>query len=108
MLTPVADQSPKDRQCVNVPQGLPQLVERFEVGVIPSDCWSNQKSSIVQDKWDASTMDFPCPLDIVLAVQHYSDLCLKTLQTLVKPVNVDPRVMTVLGRHVPQTPPPPR
>ena len=42
-LAPVADQSPKDLHYVNVPKGLPQLVERrfrrlmqrFEVGLIP-------------------------------------------------------------------------
>ena len=43
MLSPVAGQSPKDPRNVNVPMGLPQLVERrfkrlmqrFDVGVIP-------------------------------------------------------------------------
>ena len=43
ILTPVAGQTPKDLQYVNVPKGLPQLVDRrftrfmarFDVGVIP-------------------------------------------------------------------------
>ena len=113
ILTPVADQTPKDLQYVNVPKGLPQLVDRrftrlmarFDVGVIPPLVWSSQKSSIVQDRWDPAKMDFPCALDTVLTAEHYRDLCAKTLQTLVKPVKVDADVMTELGRHVPQRPP---
>ena len=113
ILTPTAGQTPKDLQHVNVPKGLPQLVDRrftrlmarFDVGVIPALVWSSQKSSIVQDRWDPAKMDFPCALDTVLTVEHYRDLCAKTLQTRVKPVKFDAEVMTDLGRHVPQRPP---
>ena len=113
ILTPVAGQTPKDLRYVNVPKGLPQLVDRrftrlmrcFDVGVIPPLVWSSQKSSIVQDRWDPAKMDFPCSLDTVLTAEHYRDLCANTLQTLVKPVKVDAKVMTELGRHVPQRPP---
>ena len=113
ILTPVAGQTPKDLQYVNVPKGLPQLVDRrftrlmarFDVGVIPPLVWSSQKSSIVQDRWDSAKMDFPCALDTVLTAEHYRDLCAKTLQTLVTPVKVPAQVMTELGRHVPQRPP---
>ena len=113
ILTPVAGQTPKHLQYVNVPKGLPQLVDRlftrlmarFDVGVIPPPAWSSQKGSIVQDRWDPAKMDFPCALHTVLTSEHYRDLCAKTLQTLVKPVKVDADVMTELGRHVPQRPP---
>ena len=113
ILTPVAGQTPKDPQYVNVPKGLPQLVDcrftklmqRFDVGAIPPLVWSNQKSSIVQDRWDPPNIDFPCSLDTVLAAEHYRHLCAKTLQILLKPVKGDAEVMTQLGRHVPQRPP---
>ena len=106
ILTPVADQTPKDLQYVNVPKGLPQLVDRrftrlmarFDVGVIPPLVWSSQKSSIVQDRWDPAKMDFPCALDTVLTAEHYRDLCAKTLQTLVKPVKVDALVKIQLTK----------
>ena len=113
ILTPVAGQTPKDLQYANVSKGPPQLVDRrftrlmrrFDVGVIPPLVWSSPMSSIVQDRWDPAQMDFPCSLDTVLTVEHYRDLCAKTLQTLVKPVDVDAQVMTELGGHVPQRPP---
>ena len=102
ILTPVAGQTPKDLQYVNVPKGLPQLVDRrftrlmvrFDVGVIPPLVWSSQKSSIVQDRLDPAKMDFPCALDTVLTTEHCRDLCAKTLQTFVKPVKIDAEVMT--------------
>ena len=51
ILTPVAGQTTKDLQYVNVPKGLPQLfhrrftrlMARFDVGVIPHLVWSSQK-----------------------------------------------------------------
>ena len=55
-------------------------------------------------EWDPARMDVPCSLDTVLPAKHYRDLCTKTLQTLVKPVKDDPKVMNGLGRHVPQHP----
>ena len=74
ILPPVAGQTPKDLQYVNVPKGLRQLVDRrftrlmarFDVSVIPPVVWSSQKSSMVQDRWDPAKMDFPCSLDTVL------------------------------------------
>ena len=56
-------------------------------------------------QWDPAGMDFPCSLDTILPAEHYRYLCIKTLQTLVKTVRVDPEVMTELGRHVLQRPP---
>ena len=110
ILPPVAGQTRKDLQYVNVPKGLPQLVDprftrliqRFDVGVIPPLVWCSRNWTIVQDRWDPAKMDFPCSLDTVLTAEHYRDLCAKTLQTLVKPVKRDAEVMTELGRHVPQ------
>ena len=114
MLSPVDGQSPKELQNVNVPKGLPQLVERrfrrlmqlFDVGVITPLFLSSQKTSVVLAEWDPARLDFPCSLDTVLLAEHYHDLCTKTLQTLVKPVRVDPEVMTELDRHVSHPPPP--
>ena len=95
---------------MNVPKGLPQLVqcsfkrlmEHFDVGVIPLLFWSSQKTSVVLAEYDPDQIDFPCSLDNVLPLEHYRDLCTKTLQTLVKPLRVEPKVITELGRHVPQ------
>ena len=67
MLSPVARQSPKDLQNVNVPKVLPQLVEhrfkrlmqRFDVGVPPPPlCWSSQKTSVVLAEWDLEGLIF--------------------------------------------------
>ena len=113
ILTPIAGETPKDLQYVNVPNGLPQLVDRrftrlmarFDIGVIPPLVLSIQKSSIVQDRWDSAWMHFPCAPDTVLTAEHYRDLSAKTLQTLVKPVKGDAELLTELGRHVTQRPP---
>ena len=52
-------------------------------------------------------MDVPCSNVTVLRVQHYIDFCLETLPAFVNPVNFDPRVLTMLDRHVAQPHPHP-
>ena len=45
-------------------------------------------------------MDFPCSLDAVLPIQHYNNLCSRTLQTLLKRMNVALEVKTTLETNV--------
>ena len=104
MLSLIAGQSPRNLQNVNVPKRLPHLVEcrvkrlmqRCDVGVIPPLFWSSQNTSVVHAEWNPTRMDFPCSPDAILHAEHYRGLCTNTLQTLVKPVTVDPHVMAEL------------